>query len=362
MYVILSEDKKLMASKGKILSVFFLCLSFVLSSFILSACDNEVQTETAEFFVFDTVVNITAYGENGGKAIEAVRDELYRYDDLLSTENKNSDIYKLNSNETDKVSEETAQIIERSLKISEVTEGSLDITVYPLSKLWGFIGGNYNVPNQEDIEKVLENVGYDKIALADGTVLKDSDDVEIDLGATAKGYIGDRIAETLKNSGCDSAVVSIGGNVVTVGKKNQKEDFNVGVTWIDGKGICASVALSDISAITSGAYQRNFTENGVFYHHIIDPKTGYPANSDIGSVTIFSTDGLIADGLSTAFFVMGSEKTLDFYNSRKYLELGIESLDFFIVKNDGQCIVTENIYNKMSLNSEYINESNVTVI
>ena len=91
----MSEDKKLMASKGKILSVFFLCLSFVLSSFILSACDNEVQTETAEFFVFDTVVNITAYGENGGKAIEAVRDELYRYDDLLSTENKNSDIYKL---------------------------------------------------------------------------------------------------------------------------------------------------------------------------------------------------------------------------------------------------------------------------
>lgn len=362
MYVILSEDKKLMARKGKIFSVFFLCLTLVLSSFILSACDNEVKSETAEFFVFDTVVNITAYGENGGKAVEAVRDELYRYDSLLSTENKNSDIYKLNRNETNKISEETAQIIESSLKISEVTEGSLDITVYPLSKLWGFIGGNYNVPNQEDIDNVLENVGYDKIALDGESVLKYCDDVEIDLGATAKGYIGDRIAETLKNSGCDSAVVSIGGNVVTVGKKNQKEDFNIGITWNDGKGICASVALSDISAITSGAYQRNFTENGVFYHHIINPKTGYPADSDIGSVTVFSSDGLAADGLSTAFFVMGSEKTLDFYNSRKYLELGIESLDFFIIKDDGECIVTENIFNKMSLNSEYINENDVTVI
>lgn len=341
---------------------FFLCLIMALLSFVLTSCNSEVKTETAEFFVFDTVVDITAYGENAKEAIEAARDELYRYDALLSTTKGNSDIYKVNNNESQEVSTETAEIIEKSLKISELTEGALDITIYPVVELWGFTGGNYRVPSESEIEEALNFVGFDKISLQGNNVVKEDTKVQIDLGATAKGYIGDKVSEAIKNAGCNSAVLSIGGNVVTVGNKPDGKDFNVGITWTDGKGICATVSLKDMSAVTSGTYQRNFTENGVFYHHIIDPKTGYPAQSDIGSVTIFTSNGLAADGLSTAFFVMGSEKAVEFYESEKYLELGIKNLDFMIIKNDGTCIVTKNIYSNMKLNSDCISESGVTLI
>lgn len=358
----MSEDKKVALRIKRGLSVIFLCLSLVLSSLVFTSCNSKAEEKTAEFFVFDTVVDITAYGENAQSAIDAARDELYRYDELLSTTKESSDIYKVNNNETENVSEETADIIEKSLKISEISDGSLDITIYPVVELWGFTGGNYRVPEDSEIKEALNFVGYDKISLQENSVVKDDPNVQIDLGATAKGYIGDKVAQAVKNAGCDSALLSIGGNVVTIGKKPNGDDFNVGVTWIDGKGICATVPLSDISAVTSGTYQRNFTEDGVFYHHIIDPKTGYPAQSDIGSVTIFSKDGLAADGLSTAFFVMGSEKAIEFYESEKYLQLGIENLDFMIIKNDGTCIVTENIYKNMKLNSDYISEENVTVI
>lgn len=354
----MSEDKKV----SKRFLSFFLCLIMALLSFVLTSCNSEVKTETAEFFVFDTVVDITAYGENAKEAIEAARDELYRYDALLSTTNENSDIYKVNNNEAQEVSTETAEIIEKSLKISELTEGSLDITIYPVVELWGFTGGNYRVPKESEIEEALNFVGFDKISLQSNNVVKDDPKVQIDLGATAKGYIGDKVSEAIKNAGCNSAVLSIGGNVVTVGNKPDGQDFNVGITWTDGKGICATVSLKDMSAVTSGTYQRNFTENGVFYHHIIDPKTGYPAQSDIGSVTIFTSNGLAADGLSTAFFVMGSEKAVEFYESEKYLELGIKNLDFMIIKNDGTCIVTKNIYSNMKLNSDCISESGVTLI
>lgn len=354
----MSEDKKV----SKRFLSFFLCLIMALLSFVLTSCNSEVKTETAEFFVFDTVVDITAYGENAKEAIEAARDELYRYDALLSTTNENSDIYKVNNNEAQEVSTETAEIIEKSLKISELTEGSLDITIYPVVELWGFTGGNYRVPEESEIEEALNFVGFDKISLQGNNVVKDDPKVQIDLGATAKGYIGDKVSEAIKNAGCNSAVLSIGGNVVTVGNKPDGQDFNVGITWTDGKGICATVSLKDMSAVTSGTYQRNFTENGVFYHHIIDPKTGYPAQSDIGSVTIFTSNGLAADGLSTAFFVMGSEKAVEFYESEKYLELGIKNLDFMIIKNDGTCIVTKNIYSNMKLNSDCISESGVTLI
>ena len=333
-----------------------------LLSFVLTSCNSEVKTETAEFFVFDTVVDITAYGENAKEAIEAARDELYRYDALLSTTNENSDIYKVNNNESQEVSAESAEIIEKSLKISELTEGSLDITIYPVVELWGFTGGNYRVPSESEIEEALNFVGFDTISLQGNNVVKNDPQVQRDLGATAKGYLGDKVAEAIKNAGCNSAVLSIGGNVVTVGNKPDGQDFNVGITWTDGKGICATVSLKDMSAVTSGTYQRNFTENGVFYHHIIDPKTGYPAQSDIGSVTIFTSNGLVADGLSTAFFVMGSENAVEFYESKKYLELGIKNLDFMIIKNDGTCIVTENIYSNMKLNSDCISENDVTVI
>ena len=354
----MSEDKKV----SKRFLSFFLCLIMALLSFVLTSCNSEVKTETAEFFVFDTVVDITAYGEKAKEAIEAARDELYRYDALLSTTNENSDIYKVNNNEYQEVSAETAEIIEKSLKISELTEGSLDITIYPVVELWGFTGGNYRVPSESEVEEALNFVGFDKISLQGNNVIKDDPKVQIDLGATAKGYIGDKVAEAIKNAGCNSAVLSIGGNVVTVGTKPDGKDFNVGITWTDGKEICATVSLKDMSAVTSGTYQRNFTENGVFYHHIIDPKTGYPAQSDIGSVTIFTSNGLVADGLSTAFFVMGSEKAVEFYESEKYLQLGIKNLDFMIIKNDGACIVTESIYSNMKLNSDCISESDVTVI
>ena len=302
-----------------------------------SGCSLESKYD-CEFFAMDTVMTINAYGSKSESAVKAAQNEINRLDRLLSVQNENSEIFKLNQSKKMTVSEDTLTLITRSNEIYTLTDGAFDISCEPLIREWGFYSGLENkVPSQKAIETALEGVGAEHIKIKDSTVTLD-DNTSLDLGGIAKGYASHKAAEILKDNGVTSALMSLGGNVRAVGSKPDGESWSVAVTDPDdnSKSI-GTLKISDKAVVTSGGYQRYFEENGQTYHHIIDTKTGYPADSGLKSVTIVSDDDALADALSTALFVMGLEKSGKFYSENSSLFGAV------FITDKGEIYVTDNL-------------------
>jgi thiamine biosynthesis lipoprotein len=210
-------------------------------------------------------------------------------------------------------------MLSTAYKVYGQTDGALDLTVYPLSVLWGFIdldnGGAGYVPTQAEIAAVLKKVGFSKVTVSHSTVTM-PEGTEISFGSVAKGYTSDAAIASMKNSGVTSAIVSLGGNVQTLGKKPDGTNWNVAVEDPkDTSSYAGVLSVGQTAVITSGSYERYFEKDGKIYHHIIDPHTGSPADSGLLSVTIVCDSGLMADCLSTALFVLGPEKALDYWRN-----------------------------------------------
>lgn len=302
-----------------------------------SGCSLESKYD-CEFFAMDTVMTINAYGSNSEIAVKAVQNEINRLDKLLSVQKENSEIFKLNQSKKMTVSEDTLTLITRSKEIYTLTDGAFDISCEPLTREWGFYSGFENkVPSQKAIETALEGVGAEHIKIKDSTVTLD-DNTSLDLGGIAKGYASHKAAEILKDNGVTSALMSLGGNVRAIGSKPDGESWSVAVTDPDdnSKSI-GTLKISDKAVVTSGGYQRYFEENGQTYHHIIDTKTGYPADSGLKSATIVSDDDALADALSTALFVMGLEKSEEFYSENSSLFGAV------FITDKGEIYVTDNL-------------------
>ena len=302
-----------------------------------SGCSLESKYN-CEFFAMDTVMTINAYGSKSESAVKAAQNEINRLDKLLSVQKENSEIFKLNQSKKMTVSEDTLTLITRSKEIYTLTDGAFDISCEPLIREWGFYSGLENkVPSQKAIETALEGVGAEHIKIKDSTVTLD-DNTSLDLGGIAKGYASQKAAEILKEYGVTSALMSLGGNVRAVGSKPDGESWSVAVTDPDdnSKSI-GTLKISDKAVVTSGGYQRYFEENGQTYHHIIDTKTGYPADSGLKSVTIVSDDDALADALSTALFVMGLEKSGKFYSENSSLFGAV------FITDKGEIYVTDNL-------------------
>lgn len=302
-----------------------------------SGCSLESKYD-CEFFAMDTVMTINAYGSKSESAVKAAQNEINRLDKLLSVQKENSEIFKLNQSKKMTVSEDTLTLITRSKEIYTLTDGAFDISCEPLIREWGFYSGLENkVPSQKAIETALEGVGAEHIKIKDSTVTLD-DNTSLDLGGIAKGYASHKAAEILKDNGVTSALMSLGGNVRAVGSKPDGESWSVAVTDPDdnSKSI-GTLKISDKAVVTSGGYQRYFEENGQTYHHIIDTKTGYPADSGLKSVTIVSDDDALADALSTALFVMGLEKSRKFYSENSSLFGAV------FITDKGEIYVTDNL-------------------
>lgn len=278
-----------------------------------SGCSLESKYD-CEFFAMDTVMTINAYGSKSENAVKAAQNEINRLDKLLSVQNENSEIFKLNQSKEMTVSEDTLTLITRSKEIYTLTDGAFDISCEPLTREWGFYSGLENkVPSKQAIETALKGVGAEHINIKGGTVALD-ENTSLDLGGIAKGFASQKAAEILKEYGVTSALMSLGGNVRAVGSKPDGESWSVAVTDPDDNSkSVGTLKISDKAVVTSGGYQRYFEENGQIYHHIIDTKSGYPADSGLKSVTIVSDDDTLADALSTALFVMGLEKSEQFY-------------------------------------------------
>ncbi|MFH0731564.1 MAG: FAD:protein FMN transferase [Candidatus Omnitrophota bacterium] len=235
--------------------------------------------------------------------------EIKRIESLLSKYNPESEVSRLNKSGALNVSPETFFVVKKSKEFWQATGGAFDITVSPLIDLWGFTDKKYNVPAKEEIENTLKLIGSDKIILEDkdNTIKFSTFGMKIDLGAVAKGYALDCAKNKLKQAGIENCLLNAGGQVFALGN-NYGLPWRVAIRGARENKFAGYLELENKSVSTSGDYEQFFLEGNKRYAHIIDPKTGYPVDSDVVSVTVVAEDGLTADVLSTAIFVLGKEK------------------------------------------------------
>lgn len=263
------------------------------------------------FINFDTFVRLKFYPEKGmdtERIVERVSQELDRIDSLYGyRECSFTNVIKMNKDGM-KITEEEQFILEKSNYVSEITEGSFDITIGFLEEIWGFREGDPHLPEKEEINAALSSIGNECIILTDSTVSLKKDKMIIDLGGISKGYAVDRAVEILKEEGIKAGIVDAGGDLKVFGKKPDEKEWVIGIRDPERNGKIIRKFLIDEGAVaTSGNYERYFIEGGIRYHHILNPKTGYPADNCI-SVTILAKEAILSDALSTGIFVMGPER------------------------------------------------------
>lgn len=309
-----------------------LCLGCFLVA--VTGCGNTekepLKTER-EIFAMDTFMKLTFYGDKGAGAMDQAVREIHRLETLFSVTKKDSDIARINaaSGTAVEVQPETYELLGACKTFGDETEGLLDVSIYPVVKLWGFTTEQYRVPSTSECQSELKKVDYKKIELLPKHRIRIRKDMAIDLGAVAKGYVSQHIMTLCKEQGVSSAIVSLGGNVQAMGKKPDGTSYVVGITDpADGTGIFGTVQVQDKAVITSGIYQRNFEHNGTLYHHIMDKRTGMPAENELASVTVIASQGDRADALATALYIMGEEKAKDYQEKHPEMQL-------ILIRKDG---------------------------
>lgn len=314
--------------------------------FSLAGCANESEPPRAERSVFamNTYMTLTVYGENGETALEAAEERIHAVEALWSVTDAASDIYRANHSggQTVSVHEETANLLSFALDMAQKTGGALDPTIYPVLTAWGFTTDSKQVPTQEQIAEQLPQVDYSRIRL-EGTSLTVPAGMQLDLGAVGKGYAADVVTDVLKAHGIESAVLSLGGNIQTIGSRPDGSQWRIGIRapWEDGN--LGVLETSDAAVVTSGGYENYFEDaDGHIYWHILDPATGYPADSGLQSVTIIGKEGRLCDALSTALFVMGAEKAEAYWRENG-------GFDMLLVTEENEILLTEGIADSFTL-------------
>lgn len=308
-----------------------------------------------QFTAMDTFIHLTACGDGASAALDAAERELLAMEASLSVTEANSEISAVNraGGQPVSVSDSTAELVAFALAMSRRTAGAMDPTVYPLVRAWGFTTGQQRVPAREEIDRLLPLVGAEQVALA-GNVLTLTPGSMLDLGSVAKGWSGDLLAADLKQAGISSAILRLGGNIQTIGTKPDGSDWVVGIQDPDSESMLARLPVRDCAVVTSGGYQRSFTEGGETYWHILDPATGYPARAGLTSVTIVAPSGALCDALSTALFVMGADRAADHW--REYRDF-----EAVLIHDDGSITITAGLEGSFSLMSGYTDRK-VTVL
>ena len=302
-----------------------------------------------EEFLLDTICSISIYGmgaadekEKKEKAIDKAFELCRQLDDTLSRTKADSDIGRINAakGEWTEVSPETIELIQKGIEYSKLSGGAFDITVGGITELWDFHAaeGEAKLPDEKEIDEAVKHVGYDNIEIEGNKVKLKDPETKLDLGAIAKGYIGDRMTETLKDSGVTSGIINLGGNVICIGSKPGGEDFNIGVElpYSDRTEIAGKIGVKDKTLVTSGVYERKIDVDGKVYHHILDTKTGYPVDTDVIGVTLTAETGKSADidALSTICLIKGCE------DGMKFIE-GMDGIDAVFILKDGSVKTTE---------------------
>ena len=276
----------------------------------------------------NTVVTITIYDSDDTAILDECMSLCDKYEKIFSRTEEESELYRLNhrllspisgTDNTYEISEPLAELISLGLSYSRACQGAFDIAIAPLTSLWDFTSSSPEVPNGQDIENALASCGYEDVTIDGQLITLTSPDTQFDLGGIAKGYIADRLKEYLLSRQVKSALIDLGGNVLCIGQKPSDEPFTIGVQkpFAQRGENLMTLSVRDRSVVSSGVYERYFEKDGILYHHILNPRTGYPYDNDLTAVTIISEHSADGDALSTTCFALGLEKGLAFAESQE---------------------------------------------
>ncbi|MCI9236926.1 FAD:protein FMN transferase [Lachnospiraceae bacterium 50-23] len=293
--------------------------------------------------LFDTVIKVEILDYSDEEVIKGCEDICKKYDAMFSKTNENSEISKINqaAGQPVEVSDDMITIIKKGLYYSRLSQGAFDITIGSVSNLWDFKSEEPVIPAADAVAAAKNHVNFQNIILKNNTVTLTDPNTQLDVGAIAKGYIADRLKDYLKENGVKHAVINLGGNVLTLGTKADGSDYNIAIQKpFDKSGeAIASVKISDKSVVTTGNYQRYFEKDGKIYHHVLDPKTGMPCETDLYSVSIITVSSLTADALSTVCFLKGYQEALALVNQ-------LNNVDAVFVTSDNKVHYSANFLKK----------------
>lgn len=320
-----------------------ICLSLVL--LCLSGCNKKIAPHTSTTLAMGTVISQSIYDDDAQKIAKEIDSEIKNLENInLSWRIKDSDINRINSNSGNftKVDDRTIDWIKTSIDVSKNCNGVFDLTVGPLIQLWNIGSDDAKVPTSDELSSALKTIDYKNIIIS-GNEVKCGKGQNLDLGAIGKGVACDQIANILDNKNVKGATISVGGSILLYGKNPNAANWALGIRNPIGKAddYVAILKLDECFVSTSGDYERVFEKDGISYHHILDPRTGYPAKSELLSVTVICNSGLLSDALSTACFILGYENSISLLE--KYDAQGV------FIDKDLNVYVTKGIQNRISI-------------
>ena len=331
------------------IAALLLCIASLLT---LTACGSASAMEQKQIFAMDTVMTLTAYGKHAEEGLAAASSVINSMEALLDPELPTSTTYAINhaNGQNVVVNAQIAKMLSTAKTVYDQSDGSLDLSLYPLIKLWGFVDGRYYVPLYEEIQAQLKRKAFDKMVLtsypATGSYsVNFPADTEISFGSIGKGCTAENAISAMRQAGVKSGIISLGGNVQTLGLKPDDSKWTVAIqdpnntaSWV------GTVQVGETAVVTSGSYQRFFEFDGNTYHHIINPLSGSPVSNNLLSATIICEDGTMADALSTAMFVLGEARALNYW--RQY-----GGFEMILITKSNQVICTKGLIDVYSANS-----------
>ena len=300
----------------------------VIGAVLIVSRQRNVPYQKNSGFVFGTIYNITY--QNDKDLQKEIEEELKKVDNSLSPFNPQSVIFRVNRNEKVKLNDMFVEVFKLAEQVSSETNGAFDITVAPMVNAWGFGFKSGKMPGKEQIDSLRAIVGFHKVKMENGKIVKQSSLTMLDCSAIAKGYGCDVVARLLRNHGVKNYMVEIGGEVVTCGINSQRVPWKIGVTKPTDDSLSVNEELQTVLNVTnkamatSGNYRNFYYKNGKKYAHTIDPKTGYPVQHNILSATVLADNCATADAYATSFMVLGLD------GARKVLEKHPELMAYFI--------------------------------
>ena len=343
------KHTKISSNRSLRLLALLLCLAMALS---LAAC-GENRKVTQELYSMDTVMTLTAYGDKAEQGLTAASSVILAMDVMLDPELSTSTVYAINHarGQSVVVSAQMAKMLTCAKNVYDQSGGALDLSLYPLIKRWGFVDQKYYKPTEAEIQEDLSRLCFDKISLtsfpASGSYsLTIPEYGELSFGAVAKGCAAENAIDAMRQAGVVSGIISLGGNVQTLGVKPDGSLWKVAIQDPDNPdGYVGVVTVGETAVVTSGPYQRNFTIKNTVYHHILNPATGHPSGSALKSVTIICEDGTMADCLSTAMFVLGETKALNYW--RQY-----GGFEMILITTDDRIVCTKGLLEEFTLSAD----------
>lgn len=306
-----------------------LCIVLIIAVIIGKRQPSEEKKVEATRFVLGTFVSVEIFGTEDESIVEEAFQVIEDIEAKMSLTKNNTELAHINEmagKKPVKVSEDTLYVVKESIKLSEISKehNLFDISIEPVNELWAIGTKKQRVPTKKEIETHIPFVDASRIIVdEEEKTVYIEEGMKINVGATAKGYATNKVVDYLKRQGIKKAIINVGGNVYVHGKKSKDTpDYGIGIRNPFGKAseYHAVVKAHDISAVTSGVYERYFEEDGKMYHHILNKKTGYPVANELTSISILSTDSFLADGLSTVVFTMGAKEGYKFVENYENVE------------------------------------------